>query len=120
MGGKDRGGGGRGGIGDGWTTLFGCSTAIEWGGTRRKSLRQDRSHKPWHETNGGAQCGKSACCVRRGGDWRRGMVEIVGHSQTKGRDNREPKLRPKLARQSSTLCVSSEGWHVQQETNLPG
>ena len=23
------------------------------------------------------------------------MVEIVGHSQTKGRDNREPKLRPK-------------------------
>jgi hypothetical protein len=24
------------------------------------------------------------------------------------------------ARQSSTLRVSSEGWHVQQETNLPG
>jgi hypothetical protein len=34
------------------------------------------------------------------------MVEIVGHSQTKGRDNREPKLRPKLARQSSTLPMS--------------
>ena len=48
------------------------------------------------------------------------MVEIVGHSQTKGRDNREPKLQPKPARQSSTLRVSSEGWHVQQETNLPG
>ena len=31
------------------------------------------------------------------------MVEIVGHSQTKGRDNREPKLQPKPARQSSTL-----------------
>ena len=31
------------------------------------------------------------------------MVEIVGHSQTKGRDNREPKLRPKPARQPSTL-----------------
>jgi hypothetical protein len=25
--------------------------------------------------NGGAQCGKSACCVRRGGDWKRGTVE---------------------------------------------
>ena len=24
---------------------------------------------------GGAQCGKSACCVRRGGDWKRGTVE---------------------------------------------
>ena len=34
------------------------------------------------------------------------MVEIVGHSQTKGRDNREPKLRPKPARQPSTLPMS--------------
>jgi hypothetical protein len=34
------------------------------------------------------------------------MVEMVGHSQTKGRDNREPKLRPKPARQSSTLLMS--------------
>jgi hypothetical protein len=34
------------------------------------------------------------------------MVEIVGHSQTKERDNREPKLRPKPARQSSTLPMS--------------
>jgi len=33
------------------------------------------------------------------------MVEIVGHSQTKERDNGEPKLRPKPARQSSTLPV---------------
>src|SRR6266481_3573176 len=72
----------------------------------RKSPQQDRSHKPRHEANGGAQCGKSACCVRRGGGWKRGMVEIVGHSQTKGRDNREPKLRPKPARQSSTLPMS--------------
>ena len=67
--------------------------------------RQDRSHKPRHEADGGAQCGKSACCVRRGGDWKRGTVEIVGHSQTKGRDNGEPKLRPKPARQSSTLLI---------------
>jgi ATP-dependent protease ClpP protease subunit len=39
----------------------------------------------------------------------RGMVEIVGHSQTKGRDNREPKLQPKPARQSSTLLMSGDG-----------
>ena len=37
------------------------------------------------------------------------MVEIVGHLQTKGRDNREPKLRPKPARQSSTLLMSGDG-----------
>src|ERR1700731_3775640 len=35
------------------------------------------------------------------------MVEIVGHSQTKGRDNGEPKLRPKPARQSSTLPMAA-------------
>ena len=55
---------------------------------RPKSPRQDRSHKPRHEANGGAQCGKSARCVRRGGGWKRGAVET---------------LRPKPARQSSTL-----------------
>jgi hypothetical protein len=38
------------------------------------------------------------------------MVEIVGHSQTKGRDNRKPKLRPKPARQSSTLPRRAWGW----------
>jgi hypothetical protein len=31
------------------------------------------------------------------------MAEMLGHSQTKGRVNRESKLRPKPARQSSTL-----------------
>src|SRR5712675_3348108 len=87
-------------------TLEGCLTPIECDATGRKSPQQDRSHKRWREANGGAQCGKSARCVRRGGDWKRGMVEIVGHSQTKGRDNREPKLRPKPARQSSTLPMS--------------
>src|ERR1700687_3487530 len=40
---------------------------------------------------------------RRGGGWRRGMVERVGHSQTEGRDNREPKLRPQTARPAPTL-----------------
>jgi len=51
--------------------------------------QQDRSHKLWREANGGAQCGKSACCVRRGGDRKRGTVE-----------------RPLPARQSSTLPMS--------------
>src|SRR5262249_7007396 len=68
--------------------------------------QHDRSHKPWGEANGSAQCGKSACCVRRGGGWNRGTAEILGHSPTKGRDNGEPKLQPKPARQSSTLPMS--------------
>ena len=29
---------------------------------------------------GERRCGKSARCVRRGGDWKRGMVEIPGHT----------------------------------------
>ena len=33
----------------------------------------------------------------------------AGHSQTKGRDNREPKLQPKPARQSSTLPERARG-----------
>src|SRR5271166_6295316 len=37
--------------------------AIGCGATSQKSPRQDRSHKPWHEANGSAQCGKPACCV---------------------------------------------------------
>ena len=40
----------------------------ECGKMGSKSPQQDRSHKRWREANGGAQCGKSACCVRRGGD----------------------------------------------------
>src|SRR3954454_7640491 len=72
----------------GSTTLSGCSTPIECAEIGRKSPQQDRSHKPRHEANGGAQCGKSARCVRRGGGWRRGMAETP---------------RPRPARQSSTL-----------------
>jgi hypothetical protein len=64
-----------GGIGRGYTTLSGCLTAIECDTTDRKLLQLDRSHKPWNEANGSAQCGKSACCVRRGGGWKRGTVE---------------------------------------------
>src|SRR5450631_4493120 len=98
---------------------------IECDATGRKSPQQDRSHKLWREANGGAKCGKSARCVRRGGDWKRGMVEIVGHSQTKGRDNGEPKLRPKPARQSSTLPISgmwkrSHGGTIEAPPNERG
>src|SRR5262249_7503628 len=52
---------------------------------------------------------KSACCVRRGGGWKRGRVESGGHSQTEGGDNRGHKLRPTPRRQSSTLPVRAEG-----------
>src|SRR6267143_881896 len=103
---NERASAGNDGIGGGCTTLEGCLTRSECDATGRKAPQQDRSHKRWREATGGAQCGNSARCVRRGGDWKRGMVEIVGHSQTKGRDNREPKLRPKPARQSSTLPMS--------------
>src|SRR5580704_8960256 len=51
------------GVSRGCTTLSGCSTPIECDATGRKLSQQDRSHKPWHEANGGAQCGKSARCV---------------------------------------------------------
>src|SRR5260370_12131 len=104
------------GIGGGCTALEGRLTPIECDATGRKLPQQDRSHKRWREANGGAQCGKSARCVRRGGDWKRGMVEIVGHSQTKGRDNREPKLQPKPARQSSTLPVGAGGGRLPPAT----
>ena len=40
-----------------------CSTPTECDATGRKLPQQDRSHKRWREANGGAQCGKSACCV---------------------------------------------------------
>src|SRR4030088_1957562 len=53
------------------------------------------------------------------GAWKRGTVEIVGHSQTKGRDNREPKLRPKPARQSSTLLVCLVLAEFVFDTHLP-
>src|SRR5271165_3836569 len=90
---RERASGGNDGEGSGCTTLWGCSTAIECDATGRKSPRQDRSNKPRREANGGAQCGKSARCVRRGGGWKRGAVET---------------LRPKPARQSSTLPMRGE------------
>jgi hypothetical protein len=45
-----------------------------WGSTltHHPALRQGRSHNPWGEANRRAQCEKSACCLRRGGGWKRG------------------------------------------------
>src|SRR5215470_12202184 len=71
---SERASAGNDGVGRGCTTLSGCSTAIECDATGRKSPRQDRSNKPRREANGGAQCGKSARCVRRGGGWKRGTA----------------------------------------------
>src|SRR6266436_1893396 len=64
---NERASAGNDGIGGGCTTLEGCLTPIECDATGRKSPQQDRSHKRWREASGGAQGGKSACCVRRGG-----------------------------------------------------
>src|ERR1700724_979749 len=89
--GNERASAGNDGIGGGCTTLSGCSTPIECDATGRKSPQQDRSHQLWREANGGAQCGKSARCVRRGGGWRRGV-------------GRDPRATP--ARQPSTLPMS--------------
>jgi hypothetical protein len=58
-----------------------------------KKVRRHLAHAR-REANGGAQCGKSARCVRRGGGWRRGV----------GRD-----LRATPARQPSTLLMSGDG-----------
>src|SRR5258708_5236715 len=91
---NERASAGNDGIGSGCTTLEGCLTLIECDATGRKSPQQDRSHKLWREANGGAQCGKSARCVRRGGGWRRGV-------------GRDPRATP--ARQPSTLPMSGDG-----------
>ena len=83
--GNEKASAGSGGIGRGCTTLSGCSTAIECDTTDRKRPQPDRSHKPWREANGSAQCGKSACCVRRGGDWKRGTVERPAGAPVRGK-----------------------------------
>jgi hypothetical protein len=46
------------------------------------------------------------------------MVEIQWHSQTKGRAHSEHKLRPKPARQSSTLPMSGD-WKREPIYDLP-
>ena len=114
---KRRASAGNDGVGRGCTTLSGCSTAIECDATGRKSPRQDRSNKPRREANGGAQCGKSARCVRRGGGWKRGTAsaytgapvldptdergvetgatgDLVRHRQTKGAATDRVDLKP--------------------------
>ena len=57
--------GGRGGM---------IKTPIDLQDLRRKlcaKVKAARSHNPWGEANRRAECGKTACSVRRGGGWRR-------------------------------------------------
>src|SRR5216684_761170 len=90
---NERASAGNDGIGSGCTTLEGCLTPIECDATGRKSPQQDRSHKLWREANGGAQCGKSARCVRRGGGWRRGVGRDPGpHRRASPRPYQWPLL----------------------------
>ena len=48
---------------------------------------------------GARSAGNPHAALRRGGGWKRGTAEILGHSQAKGRANRGNKLRPKPVRQ---------------------
>ena len=57
---------GRGGVGNGCTTRWGCSTTTTSGTSRRKLRPVDRSHNPCREARRGAECGKSACSVGSG------------------------------------------------------
>src|SRR6266481_5411934 len=100
---NERASAGNDGIGSGCTTLEGCLTPIECDATGRKSPQQDRSHKLWREADGGAQCGKSARCVRRGGGWRRGV-------------GRDPRATP--ARQPSTLLCGGRR-PAQEQSSAP-
>src|ERR1039458_123386 len=67
----------------------------------RKHLRLAASHKPSCEASRRAECGKSACSVRRGGGWKPATVRLVRHSQRKRRAPDRPDLR--AWRHSSTL-----------------
>src|SRR5690606_25389641 len=50
------------------------------------------------------------------GMWKRGMAEILGHSLTKGRANREPKPRPTTTAPhlDSTGCSRAKAPNVRQ------
>ena len=84
-----------------------CSSADQ----RRKPLRQGRPHNPLGRSKQGERsAGNPHASVRRGG----GLETWHGRDgvtlpQPKERDNREHKLRPKLARQSPTLPMRGSG-----------
>ncbi|MGK0172400.1 MAG: hypothetical protein ACI9W2_004136, partial [Gammaproteobacteria bacterium] len=46
---------------------------------------------PCSEVNRGAQCGKSACCVRGGGGWKRSYGKV--YTGTKGETPDTDKIR---------------------------
>jgi hypothetical protein len=91
--------------------------------TRQAESRPGRigSNKPRHEANGGAQCGKSARCVRRGGDWRRGTASaytgapvLDPTSWRKASDTPSRNRRyclPRLKNRSTALRTP-EGWRA--------
>ena len=76
----------------------------------------DRSHKPRHEANGGAQCGKSACCVRRGGGWKRGTVEQFGQTGAPVLDPTGTGNGAMPPRPSSTLQIKGIKRHILVDT----
>ena len=85
--------------------------------TGRKSPQQDRSHKLWREANGGAQCGKSARCVRRGGLWRRGVsLALPGHT---GAPALDPTVRRTEA-SSRALAAPPPTRQLVKPTNKAG
>src|SRR6266481_4759804 len=67
----------------------------------RKYLQSATSHKSSCEANRRAECGKSACSVRRGGGWKPATVRFVRLSQRKRGATDRPDLR--VWRHSSTL-----------------
>src|SRR5262249_40622040 len=110
--GNERASAGSGGVGRGWTRLSSCSTATECDGTDRKLPRRDKSHKPWCEANGGAQCGKAACCVRRGGGWKRGtVVRPVGAPVLDPTDERGQETECCHMAQATAPVLDSTGRH---------
>src|SRR6267154_574916 len=50
----------------------------------RKHRQLATSHKSSCEASRRAECGKSACSVRRGGEWKPATVRLVRHSQRNG------------------------------------
>ena len=120
------------------------SQAVQWlsSATRwtRKRPQRDRSHKPWGEANGGARCGKSARCVRRGGGWKRGTVErppgapVLDLTDERGRETEcwpsalSHRARPRLYHRDNSLLAttaslqgkSGHEWTFMSGLVLPG
>ena len=85
---------GRGGVGHGFTgrSVSSRTTAYVPSIRRRKRSQHDRPHNPWSEASRTAECGKPACSVGRGEDWkRRRRPDRAGHSPERGETVRARK-----------------------------